>query len=324
VVIPLNLKLRHLHYFATVVDTGSFSRAASTIHIAQPALSRQVLELEEMLGVELLHRTARGVRPTSAGEVLYREATNILRQVEKLPDLIRSAGGEIEGTVSIGMSSTLASFLAGPFMEACKAEFSKIRLRLITADSILLKSRLDANQLDLAVVFEDQPSPGYVRQPLFRQRLYLIHRERSAAVNGSVQLKELAELPLILPAPPNVSRLLLDRIFAEGGINPNMIGEADVLSSMLSAVQTGMGHTILPIGDLSDVPGHGSLFALPIEPPIFLTAAVLASNDSPLSRAALFTRGLLTRFVFKLMNQAPPPGVEWIGGNPLPTKPGAR
>jgi LysR family nitrogen assimilation transcriptional regulator len=320
----VNLKLRHLHYFATVVDTGSFSRAASTIHIAQPALSRQILELEEMLGIELLHRTPRGVRPTSAGEVLYREAKNILRQIEKLPDLVRSAAGEIEGTVTIGMSSTLASFLAGPFMEACKAEFPRIRLRLITADSISLKSRLDANQLDLAVVFEDQPSPGYVRHPLFRQRLYLIHRECPAAVDPSVQMKELTDLPLILPASPNALRLLLDRVFAEAGINPNMVGEADVLSSLLSAVQTGMGHTILPKGDLSDVPGHGSLFALPIEPPVFLTAAVIASNDFPLSRAALLTRGLFTRFVFKLMNETPPPGVAWIGNEPLSARPGAR
>lgn len=318
----MNLKLRHLHYFTTVVDAGSFSRAASTIHVAQPALSRQILELEEMLGIELLHRSARGVRPTSAGDALYREATNVLRQMERLPDLVRSAGGDLEGTVGIGMSSTLASFLAGPLMEACRAEFPKIRLRLITADSNLLKSRLDANELDLAVVFEDQPSPGYARQPLFRQRLYLIHRERPGTVDASVPLDQLAELPLILPASPNVTRLLLDRVFAEAGVDPNMVGEADVLSSMLSAVQSGMGHTILPKGDLSDVPGHGSLFALPIAPAIFLTAAVIASNDTPLSRAALVVRSVLMRFVFELINETPPLGAEWIGDYPLTTKPG--
>jgi LysR family nitrogen assimilation transcriptional regulator len=137
-------------------------------------------------------------------------------------------------------------------------------------------------------------------------------------------MKELADFPLILPASPNVLRLLLDRVFAETGINPNMVGEADVLSSLLSAVQTGMGHTILPKGDLSDVPGHGSLFALPIEPPVFLIAAVIASIDFPLSRAALLTRGLLMRFVFKLMNEKPPPGAAWIGNAPLSTEPRGR
>jgi LysR family nitrogen assimilation transcriptional regulator len=317
----LNLKLRHLHYFITVVDAGSFSRAATTIHIAQPALSRQVLELEEMLGVALLHRTARGVRPTSAGEVLYREAANILRQMERLPDLVRSAGGDMEGTVGIGMSSTLASFLAGPLMERCRAEFPKIRLRLITADSAVLKTRLDVGQLDLAVVFEDQPSPGYARHPLFRQRLYLVHREPLG--DGPILLDRFSELPLILPAPPNVTRLLLDRVLAEAGIDPNMVGEADVLSSMLSAVQAGMGHIVLPKGDLSDVAGHGSLLAQPIEPAIFLTAATLSSNELPLSRTAMVVRNLLTRFVFGLMSETPPAGAEWIGGDPETTRPAA-
>jgi LysR family transcriptional regulator, nitrogen assimilation regulatory protein len=311
------MKLRHLRYFVTVVDAGSFSRAATTIHIAQPALSRQVLELEEIIGVELLHRTARGVRPTAAGEVLYREATTILRQMDKLPGIVRSAGGEVEGTVSLGMSSTLASFLSGPFMDACRAAFPKVRLRFITGDSILLKSHIDAGKIDLAVVYEDEPTPGYARQTLFRQRLYLVRREPLAENGAAVPIGRLAEIPLVLPAHPNVTRILLDRVFAEAGVAPNMVGEADVLSSMLSAVQTGIGDTVLPKGDLSDVPGYGALLPLPIEPAIFLTAAILNSSETPLGRTATLVRNLFAGFVFELMNAVPPPGAEWIGNNPV-------
>jgi LysR family nitrogen assimilation transcriptional regulator len=73
-----------------------------------------------MLGVALLHRNPRGVRPTPAGEVLFVEASAILRQMERIPSIVRSSGGEAQGAVSFGMSSTLASFLAGAFMEASK------------------------------------------------------------------------------------------------------------------------------------------------------------------------------------------------------------
>lgn len=316
----MNLKLRHLHYFITVVDAGSFSRASSTIHIAQPALSRQILELEEMLGVELLHRTARGIRPTSAGEALYREAISLVRQVERIPDIVRSASGGIEGTVSIGMSSTLASYLAGQLMEACKAQFPKIRLRLITADSLVLRSRLDANEIDLAVIFEDQLAPGYARSLLFRQRLYLIHREHPTDGTTSISLKRLTGLPLILPASSNVTRLLIDRVFCDIGASPNLVGEADALSSMLSAVQSGMGFTILPKGDLSDVPGYGSFAALPIEPALFLTASVIASNETPLCHAAMMVRVTLNQLVFDIMQKTPPPGAEWAGSDPKSIK----
>ena len=309
----LQLNLRHLRYFVTVVDAGSFSRAAGAIHVAQPALSRQVLELEQIIGVELLHRSARGVRPTPAGQVLYGEATAILRQTEQLPDLVRSAGGEVEGIVALGMSSTLATALAGSFMDALRSAWPKVRLRLITGDSVLLKSRLDAGTLDLAVVFEDEPTPGFVRLPLFRQRLYLVCRSPSDA--AAIAVERLAELPLILPAHPNVTRSLLDRVCAAAGIVPNMVGEADILSSMLSAVQSGMGNTIIPKGELSDVPGYTALLAVPIEPPIRLTAAIIGSSQAPLGRPAALVRDLFASFVRGVMQATPPIGAEWIDAN---------
>src|SRR6201999_2096496 len=91
------MQFRQLRYFVKVVEAGSFSRAAETVHVAQPALSQQVAQLEEELGLALLQRTARGVHPTAAGEVFYREASAILLQMEQLPNVIRGGGGEIEG-----------------------------------------------------------------------------------------------------------------------------------------------------------------------------------------------------------------------------------
>src|SRR5580698_5477040 len=101
------MRYRQLRYFCKIVECGSFSRAAATIHVAQPALSQQIAELEIEMGVELLQRSARGVRATRAGEVLYREGLAILRQVEQIPSLIRSADAEIEGSVSLGIVTIL-------------------------------------------------------------------------------------------------------------------------------------------------------------------------------------------------------------------------
>jgi LysR family transcriptional regulator, nitrogen assimilation regulatory protein len=156
------MQLRHLRYFVRIVEAGSFSRAAATIHVAQPALSQQIAELEEELGVSLLHRSARGVRPTAAGETLYREAAAILQQMEQLPGKIRSTGGETEGAVSLGMTSTLAAFLSGPFMEACRTALPQVALRFITGHSLLIASRIEARTLDFGIVFEDEhdPIPG--------------------------------------------------------------------------------------------------------------------------------------------------------------------
>src|SRR5882724_10234564 len=218
---------RHLRYFVKIVEAGSFSRAAATIHVAQPALSQQIAELEEQLGLSLLQRSARGVRPTAAGEVLYREASAILRKVEQLPSILRSSTGEIQGAVSLGMSSTLAATLSGLFIETCKAALPKVTLKFAVADSQSIKAGVEASMLSMAVVFEDELVPIFSRKLLFRQRLYLVSRERFS--NGaSVSFDQLAAMPLILPGLPNVTRILLNRVFAAAGITPNIVAEADV------------------------------------------------------------------------------------------------
>lgn len=223
-----------------IVEAGSFSRAASTIHVAQPALSQQIAELELKLGTSLLQRSARGVRATAAGEVLYREASAILRLVEQLPGIIRSSGGETDGAVSLGMSSTLAATLGGAFFETCKAALPKVTLKLAVIDSESIKAKIEANTLDLAMVFEDELISAFSRKPLFRQRLYLIRREPPPGKASSISFDKLAKLPLILPSLPNVVRSLLDRSSA-AGILPDIVAEADVLSGLISALKHGHG-----------------------------------------------------------------------------------
>lgn len=306
------MQLRHLRYFVKIVEAGSFSRAAATIYVAQPALSQQIAELEEQLGLNLLQRSARGVRPTAAGEVLYHEASSILRQMERLPGIVRSSGGEPEGSVALGMSSTLAGALAGRFIDFCKGALSKVTLKFSVADSEAIKSRVEANNLDLGVVFEDDLVARFLRVPLFRQRLYLIRRAASSITGSAASLKQIAGQPLVLATVPNVTRTLLDRAFVAEGIKPNIVAEADTLSSFLSALRAGIGDTILPKGDLTDVAGNDIAEPVLIEPPLFLTASIISSSDYPLTRAAEAVCNLLLQFVGDYTHKAATPGVDWI------------
>src|SRR5271170_4520546 len=279
------MNLRQLRYFAKIVECGSFSRAAAEVHVAQPALSQQVAELEQNLGVSLLHRTARGVQPTPAGQALYAEALEILRHIERLPSIVQSAGGEAQGSVKFGMSSTLAAVLGGPFMDVVKQALPKIVLRFVTQDSQTLRAQIIEQRIDLALVFEDQPVVGFVRAPLFRQCLYLVQRKKTARTPQRVTLARAATMPLVLPAHPNLVRKLLDDAFVAAGVQPVTVAEADVYSSVLAAVQSGIGDTILPMGNFSDSPGNINLVAIPIEPPIYLTAVLISSKESALTTA---------------------------------------
>ena len=90
------MQFRHLRYFVKVVESGSFSRAAGAIHVAQPALSQQVGELEERLGFTLLERSSRGVRPTAAGEILFREASKSFVSSNSFPALCGRAAARLK------------------------------------------------------------------------------------------------------------------------------------------------------------------------------------------------------------------------------------
>lgn len=95
------MDLRQLRYFVTIVEMGSFSRAAHRLRVAQPALSQHVRNMELDLGVELLFRSPQGVRPTEAGETLVRHARLILGQMEVAREAVRRGQAEPEGEVRL-------------------------------------------------------------------------------------------------------------------------------------------------------------------------------------------------------------------------------
>jgi LysR family transcriptional regulator, nitrogen assimilation regulatory protein len=305
------MQFRHLRYFAKIVEAGSFSRAAALIHIAQPALSKQIAELEDEFGVTLLHRSARGITPTVAGEVLYQEALKLMRLVDNLPAIVRSSQGDVHGVVCFGMASTMAPALTGKMLEICRSTLPKVTLRFVTGDSLTLREKVASHAIDIAIVFEDEPEVGFTREVLFRQRLYLAS-PKGAAHASSISLQEISALPLVLPTPTNVLRRLLDRVFAQANITLEPIAESDLFDVMMSAVQTGLGHAVLPKGDFSDVPGHQEIATTPIEPPVYMTACLVTAQDAPLTQAALAIEASLLTFIRGQLEEISFKGAEWV------------
>jgi LysR family nitrogen assimilation transcriptional regulator len=309
------MQFRQLRYFVKIVDAGSFSRAASVVHVAQPALSQQIAELEERLGVMLLQRSARGVRPTAAGETLYKEASAILHQLDQLPSAIRPSSGEPEGTVSLGFASSLAPKLVGGVLEECRTSLPKVTLRISDGDSVTLGDRIASNSVDLAVLYEDEFATALTRRPLFRQKMYLISRMPLPDHEGRISLDRIADIPLVLPGAANGRRAKIDRAFAAAKLTPNVVLEADSLASEMWAVRTDAGCTILPVGDMSHFGRHAFAKPVLIEPPMYLICSIAYSPDFPLTNAGEAVRDFLHRFIERRVLQADMPGTEWIAKN---------
>jgi LysR family transcriptional regulator, nitrogen assimilation regulatory protein len=306
------MQFRQLRYFTKVLEAGSFSRASATIHVAQPALSQQVAELEERLGVTLLVRSARGVRPTAAGEVLYREACEILHQLDQLPGIAQSSSGEASGNVNIGMTTALAGAFAGPAVAACKNALPRVALRFSDDDSSVLRARIEAHTLDMALVFEDHFTSNFSRHPIFQQRLFLVRRDPIQECEEVISLEQVSKLPLVLPPLPKHRRIVIDRAFSAAGLTANIVAEIDAGLSELSAVRSGVASAIYHAGTFKNV--YPGAFAEPllIEPPIYLTCSLVSSSDFPLTYAGEAVKKVLIRFVEDQIAQNTRPGAELI------------
>lgn len=306
------MQLRHLRYFVRIIEAGSFSRAAASLHVAQPALSQQIAELEQRLAVQLLQRTPRGVTKTEAGEALYREASAILQQVERLPGLVRSTCGDPQGITRVGISVVLGSSLTGPMIATVRKALPKVSLKVSNADSATLTRRVQSQELDLALVYEDELVPTVARQPLFRHRLHLVSYKPIRADANSISLHDLAAVPLILPPRPHLLRTILDRACAAANVSLSVAAEIDMMSmsSAVDAMKAGAGAVIVPNNALI---GADWAEALAIEPPLYTNAALIWQSDVPLTAVGDAVRVLLMEFVEKYLKRTGLRGMEWIG-----------
>jgi LysR family nitrogen assimilation transcriptional regulator len=189
-------------------------------------------------------------------------------------------------------------------MEECRRALPKIVLRLITSDSAALLSRVDDHTVDLAIVFEDQPTGAYERIGLFRQQLVLVRRRGGTRAVRSITVRELAEVPLVLPGAPNVTRAVLDRAFADAGVAPIVVAEADVFAGLLAAVQSGVAGAVIPRRDFSDERNAGALEPVPIDPPLYLHANLIHAAGAPLTRAGAAVRDLLRESILRHLGDA--------------------
>jgi LysR family nitrogen assimilation transcriptional regulator len=308
------MRFRQLRYFCRIVECGSFSRAAATIHIAQPALSQQISELEAQMDVELLQRSARGVKPTRAGEILYKEAMVILKLLDALPALVRSNTGVVEGSVSLGIVRALGPRIAGDVVAACREKLPKVTLKLSAADSATLRERVEAQSLDMAIVFEPEfQQPPLARQPLFRQRVYFLPTEKMPVPTAPLSLSQLAQMPLVMPSQPNVARVLLEQALSAAGLSPMIVVEVDDLATILASVRSGLGGTIITTGNLAGIGAGDLLSPMLIEPALHVTASIISDSATPLSRAGEALRSLLAPLIKNHLQSEQVPGAEWLG-----------
>jgi DNA-binding transcriptional LysR family regulator len=154
------MDFRRLQHFVTVVETGSIARAAQLLHIAQPALSVQMRQLEGLAGCQLLSRSSRGVVPTPTGEEFCRRARETLKLVEGLRGIGREPASLPSGLVVIGSAVSVANIVSVPLVNAARERYPAITLELLESPGAYLGEMLLRGRVDIAILLGAYTATG--------------------------------------------------------------------------------------------------------------------------------------------------------------------
>ena len=243
------MDLRQLESFVRVAELGSFTRAAIALDVAQPALSRQVRQLEIELRQNLLVRNGRGAVPTEAGKLLLEHGRGILHQVERVREELGRIRGALAGRVAIGLPPSVSKVLAVPLIREFRRRMPEATLSITEGLSLGMQESLASGRLDIALLYNAKASAEIEVTPLLEEALFLVQRKPSGAGakvgKTAVPLREVATLPLVIPTRPNAIRMLVETEMANQGCHPKIALEIDGVAAILDLVADGAGSAVL-------------------------------------------------------------------------------
>ena len=243
------MDLKQLEYFVRVAELGSFTRAAQALGVAQPALSRQVRLLEVELRQTLLLRNGRGALPTEAGKLLLDHGRGILHQVDRAREELGRVGGALAGRVAIGLPPSLSRALAVPLTRALRKQLPQASVSITEGLSIQMQEWLTTGRLDIAALYNAQPAGEIEITPLLEEELVLVQPRPPGLPQDPppdpISLKDIAELPLVIPSRPNSIRMLVETEMANIGVRPKVALEIDGVAAILDLVADGAGAALL-------------------------------------------------------------------------------
>lgn len=298
------LDTRRLLSFVKIVDTGSLTRAADILHIAQPALSQQVSALEAHFKQRLLIRSKRGVVPTEAGTVLYRHAQLILRQVELAQADIGISGHGLAGNVSVGLAPySVGGTLALALLQQVRRRHPAIVLHINENFGGVISEMIMTGRMDMALIYDPGPMRGVQFTPMLAEDLYHVGSPRSAG-GDAVAFSELAGVPLFLPSGIHTIHKVVDTAFRRSSIEMNLVAEIESVPTLASAVAAGEGTTILPKSVAKAMAETSNLTIRRItKPSIEVKISLCISDHLPMSEPAIAVYAILQELTLDYARQ---------------------
>ena len=277
------MEIRVLKYFLLVAREENITKAANLLHLTQPTLSRQLMQLEEELGVQLFRRSKHRIILTKEGMLLRRRAEEIVALADKTRDDLQRRGEQLSGTVAVGSGELRSSRFLTQLLTAFQRENPLVSFSIYSGNSDNIKERIERGLLDIGLLQEpvDIAKYSFVRTPGREQWGVLVREDSELASRKSVSPADLAAVPLILPEREIVQNELLNWFgpYAEG---LRVTATGNLLYNLASLVRAG-GSSVLTLA--LDCSYEGLRF-LPLSPALESNTVLVWKKAQTFSAAA--------------------------------------
>lgn len=259
------MDVRQIRDFVAVVRCSSFAAASRSLRVSQPGLGYQVRQLEEELQVRLLHRHARGVSLTRAGETFLDHAESILAEINKAKLAMAALARDDRREIRIGVSPSLVQALGPVLLGSVRQDKRTLRLKEVSGTE--LHEELTNGELDFAICL-GAGRPPLRTIPIYSEPLYVVGSQSDLRSHQKrISLAELAALPLVLGYRAHTPRRLLEDVAARAAIKLTVDQEVDSLALLRSLVLHSGCYTVVPYGTFAEELANKSLTARRIVSP---------------------------------------------------------
>lgn len=256
---------KQLRYFIEIARHLSFTKAAAILHVTQPALSRQMQELEKALGVRLFTRSDMGASLTAAGRLLAERAPLLLESYRQVSLEVSALADVPTGQLRFGIVPSLGDLMTTPGATEFATRHPNVQLSILESSSTELLERLSMGRLDFAILASVETTAGFGCVPLLREQMFYARRPGGEDLPAAPEAAFLASVPLISSIKPNSLRRLLEDYVTDAQLEANILLETTSVRLLTRIAAEGFAGCVLPYSALAESVAANKLEARPVQ-----------------------------------------------------------
>ena len=261
---------RRLQVFHTVARLLSFTKAAETLHMTQPAVTFQIRQLEEHFNTRLFDRTHNRISLTAAGQRVYEYADKILSLYGEMDSRVRELTGDVSGILIIGASTTIAEYVLPGLLGEFQRRYPDVNVRLSVSNSLGVVHMVENNSVDVGIVEAPVTNKNLAVDVCWHDELmFICPPDHEFAKKSAITAQEIVGLPFLCREEGSGTREVINEYLEQSKVSPHDISlcmEFGSPEAIKSAVEAGLGVSIVSRATVGKELKLGTLVALPLKP----------------------------------------------------------